>query len=158
MLHNKWTLLGGQFTLYHCHLAVTFMISRSMLITLVIPYFCPSGGDKVTMLTHTYSYKPLRKIKVTICNHQVNSPLYVWPGIWYCDLQVWKKYGHTWHRMSLLRPRVIKQPKPKPIPYFCIWIVLCKSNIWWSARSARSIHRKQVIVYHCVYMCGIFVK
>ena len=25
-----------------------------------------------------------------------------------------KKYGHTWHQMSLLRPDVIKQHKTKP--------------------------------------------
>ena len=29
------------------------------------------------MLTHTYPHKPLRMIKVTICNHQADSPLYV---------------------------------------------------------------------------------
>ena len=41
------------------------------------------GGDKVSrpMLTHTYPHKPLRKIKVTICNHQADSPLYVWPDV-----------------------------------------------------------------------------
>ena len=33
------------------------------------------GGDKVSMLTHTYPHKPLRKIEVTIRNHQVDSPL-----------------------------------------------------------------------------------
>ena len=26
------------------------------------------GSGKVSMLTHTYTHKPLRKIKVTICN------------------------------------------------------------------------------------------
>ena len=64
------------------------------------------------MLTHTYPHKPQKKIKVTICNHQADSPLYVWPDVWSGDLQVLKKYGHTWHRMSLLRPGVIKQHKP----------------------------------------------
>ena len=39
------------------------------------------GGDKMRMLTHTYQHKPLRKIKVTICNHQADSPLYVWPDV-----------------------------------------------------------------------------
>ena len=39
------------------------------------------GGDKVSMLTHTYPHKPLRKNKVTICNHQADSPLYVWPDV-----------------------------------------------------------------------------
>ena len=39
------------------------------------------GGDKVSMLAHTYSHKSSRKIKVTICSHQANSPLYVWPDV-----------------------------------------------------------------------------
>ena len=46
------------------------------------------GGDKVNMLAHTYPHKPLRKIKVTICNYQADSPLYVWPDVWSDDLQV----------------------------------------------------------------------
>ena len=40
----------------------------------------PSGttlrGDKVSMLTHTYPHKLLRKIKVTVCNYQVDCPHY----------------------------------------------------------------------------------
>ena len=39
------------------------------------------GGDKVSMLTHTYPHKPLGNIEVTICNHQADSPLYVWPDV-----------------------------------------------------------------------------
>ena len=39
------------------------------------------GGDKVSMLTHTYPHKPLRKIEVTICNHQADSLLYVWLNV-----------------------------------------------------------------------------
>ena len=30
------------------------------------PYVMTLGGDKVSVLTHTYPHKPLRKIKVTI--------------------------------------------------------------------------------------------
>ena len=63
------------------------------------------------MFTHTYPHKPLRKIKVTICNHQADNPLYVWPDVWASDLQALKKYIHTWHWKSLLRPGVIKQHK-----------------------------------------------
>ena len=33
------------------------------------------GGDKVSTLTHAYPHKPLRKIKVTLCNHLADSPL-----------------------------------------------------------------------------------
>ena len=46
------------------------------------------GGDKVSMLTHTYPHKPRRKTEVTICNHQADSPLCVWPDVWSGDLQV----------------------------------------------------------------------
>ena len=45
-------------------------------------------GDNASMLTHTCQYvnpyiptQPLRKIKVTICNHQADSQLYVWPDV-----------------------------------------------------------------------------
>ena len=65
-------------------------------------------GDKVSMLTHTYPHKPPRKTKVTLYNHQADSPLYVWPDVWSDDLET---YGHTWRQMSLLRPGVIKQHK-----------------------------------------------
>ena len=37
-------------------------------------------GDKVSMTQHD-SHKPLRKIKVTTCNHQADSPLFVWPYV-----------------------------------------------------------------------------
>ena len=45
-------------------------------------------GDKVSMLTQIYPHKPLRKIEVTICNHQADSLLSVWPNVWSGDLQV----------------------------------------------------------------------
>ena len=34
------------------------------------------------------------------------------PHVWSDGLQVEKKFGHTWHCMSLLRPGLIKQHKP----------------------------------------------
>ena len=40
-------------------------------------------GDKVSMLTHTYPHKLVRKIR-----DQADSPLYVWPNIWSRELQV----------------------------------------------------------------------
>ena len=48
----------------------------------------PLRGNKVSLLTHTYPHKPLRKIKVTMRNHQVDSPFYVWPDVRSGDLQV----------------------------------------------------------------------
>ena len=53
-----------------------------------ISFFFTLGGDKVSTLAHTYPHKPLRKIKVIICNHQAGSPLYVWSGVWSDDMQV----------------------------------------------------------------------
>ena len=38
-------------------------------------------GDKVSVLPHTYPHKPVTNIEVTICNHQADSPLYVWPDV-----------------------------------------------------------------------------
>ena len=68
-------------------------------------------GDKVSMLIHSYSHKPLREIKVSICNHQVDSSYFWWPGVSSGDLQAKskKEYGHMWHQMSLMRPWVTKQ-------------------------------------------------
>ena len=41
----------------------------------------PHERDKVSMLIHTYPRKPLMKIEVTTCNHEADSPLYVWPDV-----------------------------------------------------------------------------
>ena len=38
-------------------------------------------SDEVNMLAHIYPHKPLTKNKVTICNHQADRPLYVWPDV-----------------------------------------------------------------------------
>ena len=69
-----------------------------------------TGERTVNMLTHTYSYKPLRKIK--------------WPSAvtrltahFTCGLsdrmncKHGREHGHVYHRMSLLRPGIIKQHK-----------------------------------------------
>ena len=37
------------------------------------------------------------------------------PDVWSGDLQVYHKYDHAWHWMSLLRSGVIKQYKLKPL-------------------------------------------
>ena len=62
-------------------------------------------GDKVSMLSHMYPHKPLRKIELIIRKHHAGSPLYVWPIVWSGDLQFQKKYGHTkcpyWDQVSL---------------------------------------------------------
>ena len=39
-----------------------------------------------------------------------DNSFYLWFDVWSGDLQAKKReYGYTWHQMSLLRPRVIKQ-------------------------------------------------
>ena len=43
-------------------------------------------GDKMNMLTHTYTHKHLRKIKLTICNHQGDSPFYFGPDVYSGDV------------------------------------------------------------------------
>ena len=53
--------------------------------------------------------KPRARRRVVICSHQADSPLYV--GL-VSDLVICKfrkKYGHTWHRISLMRQGVTKQ-------------------------------------------------
>ena len=50
-------------------------------------------------------HKVLRKMKVPICNHQSDSPLHVWPGVWSGDLPVERVWCHIWCQMSLLRPK-----------------------------------------------------
>ena len=58
----------------------SFRVKKKAILT-NSPVF-PLKGDAVSMLTHIYPHKPLRKIEVSICNHQVDSPviLCVAPG------------------------------------------------------------------------------
>ena len=69
------------------------------------------GGinDNVSMLTHIYPHKPLRKIEVTRLTAQCTCGLM-------SDLEIdkpRKEYGQTWHWMSLLRPGGIKQHRTR---------------------------------------------
>ena len=61
---------------------------------------------------YTYPHKPLRKIKVTICNHQADSPLYVWTDVWSGDWKVLETdtEGPYWDQVSL---NDTSQTKPK---------------------------------------------
>ena len=63
---------------------------------------CTLGGDKVSMWTYAYPHKPLRKIKMTICNHQSDSPPL-------CDLMsdlVICKFRNAW---SYMTPNVLTE-------------------------------------------------
>ena len=64
------------------HYATLFWQLTSNVSFYTIPW-----GSKVSMLTNTYPHKPMRKIKVTICNHQVEVSFYLWPSICSGDLQ-----------------------------------------------------------------------
>ena len=57
--------------------AVTLKISIRTDLCISKLQFDTLGGDKVSVLTHTYSHKPVRQITVTVYNHQADSPLHV---------------------------------------------------------------------------------
>ena len=78
------------------------------------PFLPGESQNNPRGLNQTYLHKPLRKIKVTICNHQAHWPslCVAWCLIhWFVS---WEKCGHAWHRMPLLRLIVIEQHKFKP--------------------------------------------
>ena len=56
-----------------------------------IPILELYSGCRTTVLTHTYPHKPVRKIKVTVCYLQVDSPIYLWPDVCFGDLQAKKE-------------------------------------------------------------------
>ena len=95
----------------------TFCIELGIQISAIVPWsffrlLRPLRGDKVSVLTHTYEHNPpwgILKWPYAITRLTAH---FMWPDVRSGDLQVQKKYGHTWHRMSLLRPGVIKQHKP----------------------------------------------
>ena len=47
-------------------------------------------GGKASMLTHIYPHKPLRKVKVAFAIIKVDSPFYLWPGVYSGELQAYK--------------------------------------------------------------------
>ena len=73
--------------------------------------------DKVSMGNQTYPHKPLRKIKVAICNHHVDSPFYACPDVCSGDLPAKKKSMviHDIEYSYLLRQSVIKQRKTQKL-------------------------------------------
>ena len=81
MFPSAWSLNSLWF-----HNTRSHLIHGTNTFTLTL-YKGPLGGDKVTMLTHTYPHKHLRNsnIKVSICNQQAGSPLYVRPDVWSGD-------------------------------------------------------------------------
>ena len=124
-------------------------------------------GDKVSMLTHIYPHKPQRKIEVTICKI-TRLTTHFMCGLM-SDLLICKfikTYGHTWHRMSLLRPGVIKPHKTKPNQSSVLWnestelkllVVLsngiCKSTPFMGRLSWE--HNSNTLDYTALWLCFI---
>ena len=81
---TKHALIMAQVRMVHLFqglYGVTWTYSVDTVLSLLLMTL---RDDKVSMLTHIYPHKPLRKIEVTICNHQADSPLYVWPDVVIC--------------------------------------------------------------------------
>ena len=106
--------------LFSSHMHTSYHLHKSVHISLVfralLSFFWPSHttrSDKVGILTHAYPHKPLRKTEVSICNHQVDSPLYcgLLSAVVICKQR--KESGHTWYWIFLTRSGVIKQRKLK---------------------------------------------
>ena len=122
----------------------------------------PFRGDKVSILNHTYPLKSPRKIKVTICKHQADSPLCVaWCLI--CKFTRRKKYVHTWHQMSLLRLGVNKQPKPNQTFPQCFHLtIMCQAELSCTSLSPCSFfavmfaHPRWSSLSQCFHLAIIF--
>ena len=67
-------------------------------------------GDKVSMLTYMFPHKPKRKIKVATYNQKADCPSYLWPCVWFGDLQT---YNRVWSHITprVLRPGVVRTEK-----------------------------------------------
>ena len=82
------------------------------------PRYCllyerPPLGDKVSMLTIYTHTKPGGRLKWSYAKSPGWQPTLCVARYLICWFALaYKKYDHTWHRMSLLRPGVIKQHKP----------------------------------------------
>ena len=65
-------------SIYSCRGFFSLYLIRQFEPYIQLSTLCmPLEGDKVSMLTHAYPHKPMRKIKVTIYNHQADSQVYV---------------------------------------------------------------------------------
>ena len=54
---------------------------QSGLLHLILLGGVGGGGVRLYCYISPYSHKLLRKITVATCNHQVDSPVYLWPDI-----------------------------------------------------------------------------
>ena len=98
----EWVISGGQFLEA---VAILIKIQDSIIPDSIF------AGDKVSMLTHTctHPHKPWGRLKWPYAITRLTAHFMCSLIWWFESLE---KYGHIWHRMSLLKPGVIKQHKP----------------------------------------------
>ena len=133
---SNYTLVSN-IALPYWHTGHTESIIPANLIIQIIPCHCfiPQSVE------HTYPCKPLRKIKVTICNHQADSQLYVCGLI--SDLVNWKFRKSMvihdtecpyWDQVSLNNAN---QTKPNPVHWTCEIQLVCVVHLWAHQHIAR---------------------
>ena len=112
LYHRQYYLRGVRFWEWELGIAQHIDSPTQVLPGLVSLYML----HECYSWTHTYSHKPLMNIKVTIWNHQADSPLYVWAWCliwWFASLQKSMVIHDTecpyW-------PGVVKQHKPNRPP------------------------------------------
>ena len=72
-------------------------------------------GDNVSMFTCTYLHKPLMKIMWPSVITRLTAHFTVACCLIWLFASTEKVFGHTWHRMSLLRPDIINTYTAKPV-------------------------------------------
>ena len=83
-------------------------------------------GDKVSVLTHTYPHKIQRNIKIAICSHQVDSPIYLWTDVCSGDLKA-KKRVWSYTTADVLTETRCQYTSSNSISY---------ARIWWDFHSS----------------------
>ena len=82
---DQWSSHCVSFTCFH---PIIKRVNNS--VQMIYPLFRKKKPSGMVTLTHTYPHvhKPPRENKVTMCNHQADSPLYAQPDVWSDDFQV----------------------------------------------------------------------
>ena len=114
-------------------------------------------GDKVSMLTLYTHTKPGGKLMWSYAKSPDWQPTLcvAWCLICWFAL-AYKKYGHTWHRMSLLRPGVIKQHKPITLWYLQISISAVEYYVHLLSKFVISASKGSFVLL--AFYCGKVLK
>ena len=78
-------------TLHHQHRSVSCSEASLLYRMFYLLVLLGLRDDKVSTVDHTYPHKLLMKTEVAICNHQVDSPFYLWPNVCSGDLHAKEK-------------------------------------------------------------------